>query len=705
MIRGADWLCEKHFGKCLIDPGVEILDPATGTGTFIVELLEHFAGGGADKLRHKYKEELHANDVAILPYYVANLNIEATYAALTGHYAEFPNLCFVDTLDNTAGLGKFAGYSPDLFGSFSDENIGRIKRQNERKISVIIGNPPYNANQQNENDNNKNRVYAHIRSRVKETYISTSKARKTKTYDPYKEFFRWASDRIGSIGTLAFVTNRSYIDSKEGDGFRKAVIDEFDRLIVIDLGGDWKDKGRGGGTNVFSISTGVSIMFAIRDGSLQRERRRVEYLRIDETDAPSKLAWLNTREPCDLNYSLIRPDKKGNWFDQDQMPDSMIRLVDEDTKRTKRASEEQAIFKDYGLGISTNRDPWLIDITRQNLTSKTSAFIKGYESQGRDVPYDTSIKWSRNLKARFVRGSREMFDATNLKQFKYRPFTKRIIYVSQLYVDELGRWSTQFASFDQPAIYFSNGKRTSFATIAGNQSASLDLFLPNSTTIAARYRYLPSGERVDNVTDWAVAQFVARYPDAEVTKDAIFAYVYAALHDPVYRTTYAADLRREFPRIPLHDDFARWAAWGQALLDLHIGYEGVAPFPLTRVDAAPGKPPVPKLKSLPETGVIVLDSDTQLTGVPRAAWDYRLGNRSAIDWVLDQHKEKKIKDPTVARLFDTYRFADHKERVIDLLGRVVTVSLATVAITEAMAVLPRSDGSAAPGSVVQPIAL
>jgi predicted helicase len=158
----------------------------------------------------------------------------------------------------------------------------------------------------------------------------------------------------------------------------------------------------------------------------------------------------------------------------------------------------------------------------------------------------------------------------------------------------------------------------------------------------------------------------------------------------LYRTTYAADLRREFPRIPLYDGFARWTAWGRTLLDLHIGYETVVPAALARVDVPTGKPPVPKFRSLPDTGVIVLDSDTQLTGVPRAAWDYRLGNRSAIDWVLDQHKEKKIKNPTVAKLFDTYRFADHKERVIDLLARVVTVSLETVAITTAMAELERA---------------
>ena len=252
MIRGADWLCEKHFGKCLIDQGVDILDPATGTGTFIVELLEHFAGD-RDKLRQKYKEELHANEVAILPYYVAKLNIEATYAALTGQYAEFPNLCFADTLDNTAGLGMFAGHQGDMFGSTTDENMGRIKRQNERKISIIIGNPPYNANQHNENDNNKNRTYARIDQRIKDTYIKASIAQKTKLYDMYARFFRWASDRLKYEGIVAFITNRNFIDSRAFDGFRKTVADDFSAIWVVDLGGDYKNVGMAGKANVFVI--------------------------------------------------------------------------------------------------------------------------------------------------------------------------------------------------------------------------------------------------------------------------------------------------------------------------------------------------------------------------------------------------------------------------------------------------------------------
>ena len=262
MIEGADWLTQKHFGKALIDEGVEILDPATGTGTFICELLEHFRGQ-PEKLAKKYKEELHANEVAILPYYVANLNIEATYAAITGQYAEFPNLCFVDTLDNIGGLGIKRGHQHDLFAGLSDENIERVKRQNRRKISVIIGNPPYNANQQNENDNNKNRTYPHIDAAIKATYIAQSTAQKTKLYDMYARFFRWASDRLGDEGVLAFVTNRSFIDSRTFDGFRKVVAEEFAEIYVVDLGGDVRTTRKISGTknNVFGIQTGVAIRF------------------------------------------------------------------------------------------------------------------------------------------------------------------------------------------------------------------------------------------------------------------------------------------------------------------------------------------------------------------------------------------------------------------------------------------------------------
>ncbi len=326
MVEGADWLCQKHFGKALIDPHVEILDPATGTGTFICELLEHFRGQ-PQKLLHKYKEELHANEVAILPYYVANLNIEATYAAISGQFAEFPNLCFVDTLDNVAGLGKFSGYQEDLFGALSEENVERIKRQNRRKISVIIGNPPYNANQQNENDNNKNRDYQRIDQRIKDTYIKQSTAQKTKLYDMYARFFRWASDRMHDEGVLAFITNRSFIDSRTFDGFRRCVAQDFAEVYVVDLGGDVRANPKLSGTkhNVFGIQTGVAISFFVKrrapssgasrhllpQGEKGKAAARIYYARRPEMDtAEDKLAFLGATPASQIRYERIRAGQK-----------------------------------------------------------------------------------------------------------------------------------------------------------------------------------------------------------------------------------------------------------------------------------------------------------------------------------------------------------------------------------------------------------
>jgi predicted helicase len=206
----------------------------------------------------------------------------------------------------------------------------------------------------------------------------------------------------------------------------------------------------------------------------------------------------------------------------------------------------------------------------------------------------------------------------------------------------------------------------------------------------ARYRY-SAQKRIDNITDWALDQFLTQYNPSKITKNDIFAYVYSVLHDHIYRETYTLNLKREFPRIPLYQDFFKWRDWGKTLLDLHINYETAKPFPLKRIDTKDKKPQLvrPVLRADRDAGIIILDSETQLSGVPASAWDYKLGNRSAIDWVLDQHKEKTPKDPTIREKFNTYRFADYKEQVIDLLKRVTTVSVETVKITEAMRALPR----------------
>lgn len=375
MIESADWLCEHHFKRSLIDKDVEILDPAVGTGTFITELIEHFRGQPA-KLRHKYAEELHANEVGILPYYVANLNIEATYAAITGEYVEFPGLCLVDTLDNVAGLGKKTGdHVADLFG-MGDENVERIKRQNKRKISVIIGNPPYNANQLNENDNNKNRVYPEIDRRIKDTYIKASTAQKTKLYDMYSRFFRWASDRMHDDGVLAFITNRSFLDARTFDGFRKVVAQEFAEIRVVDLGGDVRANPKLSGTthNVFGIQTGVAISFLVKKrGS---KGARIFYSRRPEMEtAEEKLSFLAQNSLREMAIEEVTPDKDNRWLgltinDFDQfMP-----MASKGAKSGKQGA--RAIFKLYSLGVKTNRDDWVTDRSHGSLVAKVTNLIE-----------------------------------------------------------------------------------------------------------------------------------------------------------------------------------------------------------------------------------------------------------------------------------------------------------------------------------------
>ena len=380
---------------------------------------------------------------------------------------------------------------------------------------------------------------------------------------------------------------------------------------------------------------------------------------------------------------------------------ALLLMADAKTKTATRTSQERAIFKLYSLGVSTNRDDWLYDRRPNLLLRKLEQLSAVYDRLSPLTnTFPDTIKWSRNLKRRLAQGRREKVSSDGIVEAEYRPFTTRMLYRSSLYVDELGSALFVFPKDEENvAIGIARGRRGAFACLATARTPALDWFIPDAYQYQPRYRYTKSGERIDNITDWALNKFVAHYGKKGVTKDAIFHYVYAVLHDPIYRETYALNLKREFPRIPFYPDFSAWAAWGEALMAMHIGYEQVEPWPIERNDTpnprrAEGTNPKPILKSVPdqgpETGSVRVDEDTQITGIPAAAWTYRLGNRSAIDWVLDQHKEKTPRDLTIREKFNTYRFADYKESMIALLAKVVRVSMDTVAITDAMAALDRT---------------
>ena len=319
IIRGADHLLQKHFGKTLADDNVQILDPATGTGTFITNLINHLH---ADRLERKYRNEIHANEVAILPYYIANLNIEYTYQQRTGRYLEFPNLCFVDTLDNLDWQGATGGsvtrQSAFNLGGLSEENWIRIQEQNEKPISVIIGNPPYNDSAKIWGDASDNRGYLEIDQRIKKTYVKEGTAQRTHQYDMYKRFIRWASDRLADDGIIAFITNRAYLEARQDDGFRQVAFSEFTDIYVVDLGSDVRRNPKISGTthNVFGIQTGVAVAFFVREKSRLGECNIHCANREDAEVAKDKLAYLRETGLENIPFESITPDVKNHWLSQ-----------------------------------------------------------------------------------------------------------------------------------------------------------------------------------------------------------------------------------------------------------------------------------------------------------------------------------------------------------------------------------------------------
>ncbi len=587
-IEAVDYLVFKHFGKTLGDQGVEILDPVVGTGTYVTELIDYLP---PEQLRAKYLHEIHCNEVAILPYYIASLNIEYTYKQRTGEYLPFENICFVDTLDN---LGfKSAAPQMDFFG-LVDENAERIVRQNKRRISVIIGNPPYNANQANENENNKNREYPEIDRRIKETYIRHSTAQKTKVYDMYARFLRWASDRIDENGVVAFITNSSFLDSRTFDGFRKVVADEFSHIYVVDLGGNVRDNPKLSGTthNVFGIQAGVAIVFLVKKQA-EPGPCRIFYARRPEMElARDKLQCLRTTKFSEIQFEAIHPDERHNWLHLTENDwDELIPVASKEAKQGRGQAERRAIFGLFSLGVVTHRDEWVHDESSSELSRKVQFFIGFYNQQvdrffgkvDRDEigsTVDSTIKWTRAVKHDLTKGKKYAFDPAHIVDTLYRPFVRRKLYFAR----ELNEMQYQLPKvFWGPNTVISlSGTSASkpFSALATNEIFSLDLL--EKTQCLPLYSYTARGDRVENVTDWALAQFQARYPDhaSRITKQNIFHYVYSVLHHPAYRAKYERNLKRELPRIPFYDDFPQWAAWGEQLMALHLEYEQVAPYPV-----------------------------------------------------------------------------------------------------------------------------
>lgn len=472
-----------------------------------------------------------------------------------------------------------------------------------------------------------------------------------------------------------------------------------------------------------SAAVGIAIMFLIKKETKEKSTCQINYIHPSDIRATrlEKLDYLKSHSLDEMPFERIKPNRTNSWINlADSNFESLVPLYSED---------KNCIFLQLTNGVSTNRDEWVYDYNSKNLNEKISYFINTYNSLYKDknFSYPDSIKWSSTLKSNFSKGASLKLDKQKTIVSNYRPFTKRSFYAEKILNDRLTENHLDFYqesfSTSNTTITISNGDNGVKALATSGIS---DLHFIGDTKCLPLYRYDKSGNRQDNITDWALNLFREHYqpkPFTEkevsalsdaanavftgiklISKEDIFYYTYAVLHNPTYRKKYELDLKREFPRLPLYADFFAWSALGKQLMDLHINYETAAPFDLKLVETLPDsavqKPqkalfpileePEPmftkrpklkaKLKADKESGTIELDEQTALTGVPKEAWEYKLGNRSALGWVLDQYKEKKPSDPTIAEKFNTYRFADYKEQVINLLKRVCTVSVETVRI-------------------------
>ena len=520
----------------------------------------------------------------------------------------------------------------------------------------------------------------------------------------YKRFIRWASDRLSDDGIIGFVSNSAFLEARQDDGFRRVVAREFNELWVLNLKGNARTSGerrRREGGNVFDdkIRVGVAVYFLVRRQGV--DGFRIFYHAIgDYVRSQGKVHYVKDTPLTGLDFDEIMPDQSGNWLNlSNNNFAQLIALANRQAKLGQFRDLGMTVFGLVTPAVKSNRDGWVYDVGAANLRDKTIFFSDTYNRflEEQDGSFDPVIKWSDALRDSFRRGETIVYNDGNRLESLWRPFVKKWYLAEPLMNDRLTRNHYEMFGNDlrhpnQVINFCTNGK--DFYTLATDRPS--DFHFTGDTQCLPLYRYAEDGERVSNITRWGIDRINGHYRqewgedfqalagEDGITAEEIFAYTYAVLHDPAYRHEYAMDLLREFPRLPLYRDFHHWAEMGQHLLALHIGFESAEPFPLERHDRKEVDPKRAILRADKSRGTITLDERTTLVGVPARAWEYRLGSRSALEWVLDQYKERKPRDPTIREKFNTYRFSNHKEGVIDLLRRVCTVSVATMEVVDGM---------------------
>ncbi|PYC07917.1 type ISP restriction/modification enzyme [Pseudomonas sp. MB-090624] len=732
ILHSVNHLLQKEFDQTLGSKGVHIIDPFTGTGTFITRLIQ----SGLikpEELAHKYRHEIHANELVLLAYYIAAINIEAAYhGEVIDEYTPFEGICLTDT---------FQMYEKeDLVEALLVDNSARRKRQKALDIRVIVGNPPYSIGQGSQNDNNQNVSYPALDRRIEETYAALSEATLSRgLYDSYIRSIRWASDRIGNAGIIGFVTNAGFLDAASQDGIRKCLADEFSSLYVFHLRGNQRTSGetsRKEGGKIFGSGSrapiAISLLVKNPDAQFQGQiffNDIGDYLsREEKLEKIANYASVAGIE----QWQQITPDEHGDWLKQrDDSFGQFIAIGDKKNDGIK-------LFDSFSLGVVTARDAWAYNASRMKLEVNMSSMIgfynsevarfeaayKGLDTKARQELVNNfidvnpaRISWSRALKQNLGKGRTFTFESECLVTGLYRPFTKQWLYFNRAFNEMVLQMPRLFPSASAGNLVIgvsASGEKVAFSALISRHVPSLHFIDIEGSQCFPLYLYDEAAQastddlfaepvegglrRREAITDASLVHFRSAYPDEQISKEDLFYYVYGILHSPDYRERFADNLSKELPRIPAVKeaaDFWAFSKAGRALADLHLNYETVAPYPLTieakgTLSAADYRVEKMKFAKKGDKTTVIYNHRITLKGIPEAAWDYVVNGKAALDWVMERQAVRTDKASGIVNDANDWAVETmgNPKYPLELFQRVVTVSLETQKIVKA---LPKLD--------------
>ncbi len=741
ILRSVDELLGQEFGESLASENINILDPFTGTGTFITRLIQSGLIGKED-LKRKYKKEIFANEIMLLPYYIAMVNIESAYQAVSGEqtYRPFKGLNLADTFEEE---------KPDLLRQYFEENSERRKRTRGQRIDVILGNPPYSVGQRSQNDNAQNVSYPKLKLRINETYIKGSVATlHNSLHDSYIRAIRWATDRIPDKGIIGCVTNASWIANASADRMRACLREEFSSLYVFNLRGNARLSGeprKMEGGNAFGGNTRVPVVIALlvkNPGIKSRGMGQIYYCDIGD--------YLSTKQKIERirvygsvasmqrkgKWRKIQPDEHHDWINQ-RRPDFQEHICTGNRDQKNKGK----LFELYSAGLKTGRDAWCVNHSKKKLSENISRTLSFYNSEvsryqqfGQKIPPKDfvdkdpkKISWTRSEYQRVKRGEYLELQSKSLFQATYRPFDKQWCYFNRKFTDTVSQMPKIFpinateqnlliavTGFGAPE--FSTlmiGNLPDVGVVNASQYFPLKIYPAENKNTPDIMHSVPRSDPPlppdsenslwsYSLTDQGLNHFQQKYPDQKISKEDIFYYIYAVLHSEQYRETYKNNLTKELPRIPLAPDakaFRGFVEAGRKLGHLHVHYETVEPYQKADVIEARELLSIPDekyyrveqmkfagAKRKPDKTQIVYNSSITLAGIPLEAYDYVVNSKSAIDWVMDRQCVRTDKASGIVNDANDYanETMNDPRYPLDLLRRVITVSLDTLQIVRSL---------------------